>query len=627
MDFPFDIKMYGEGDLNGFVFHVPDQAAFDKYKGTAAFKGIPIDIIEPSMNERIEQKQLEAVREENPVLSKFFKNSLLAEANGKGRVSAAINDGASNIGRMLGAAIDVTTSPSEYGFMESLGQDYKEASVDPRRSFFGQMLHGALRDPLTAISVPLGSPRILGFANPLAKQLSKIGNPLANTVATGFATSGIAEGLRPFATGDDFDAGNALKNVMLGTAIPVGIHGGKATARGAERLVRGNYGKALSRLSELNNVEADALDLLSTPEGRAGLAANFRQEPDIAEKDLLSLGGFSEERFPEYSKWGEFLQREAASTPTVGTGDLAETMLGYGKRKMANGGGLTSDEKAISSSLESDADIFFDPAPKKAEPAPLLLDQYGMAITKEAPKRAARTMNAYQLNDARKRVGALLDDEWKKMAAGRPDEEVKVLKDVYSGLRAKILAIAEENGEKEALDAYAKMAQKLGARDLLWDLAKIGGNKNRAQQNAEKAISNAWNNKNADHRALQEAFKNSDLAFGTNLYNRSRYASHAKNLASPKHPSNKPFEPAGGSKWFNGRGKQELMDNLRGRTVKSAGEKLARIKDLQKATDAMRNGFGWMGYGVPVPESIRLGIAAPLAQEDESPQGRYVFMQ
>ena len=164
-------------------------------------------------------------------------------------------------------------------------------------------------------------------------------------------------------------------------------------------------------------------------------------------------------------------------------------------------------------------------------------------------------------------------------------------------------------------------------RNLLWDLAKIGGNKNRAQQNAEKAISNAWNNKNADHRALQEAFKNSDLAFGTNLYNRSRYASHAKNLASPKHPSNKPFEPAGGSKWFNGRGKQELMDNLRGRTVKSAGEKLARIKDLQKATDAMRNGFGWMGYGVPMPESIRLGIAAPLAQEDESPQGRYVFMQ
>lgn len=620
MQFPIKVKPR-TGDYAGQVILVTNE---DELAQVGPFDLARITPEE--MNAEIKTARVAALRKDNPILSRLFPSTMRADAEGRGnwsQLKANIKDGADMTGRAVVAFVDAIHN-TPYGsnpgtvFAESFGTPYdEETDAVGERSFLGKLMVGAIKDPLLipSLAVPVG--RI--------PYIAKMTRPLLKSATGGLVSSSIAEGARPLLVDDGFDAKSAAKNIALGTAIPVGLHGMKAGARGVERMVRGDYSKALARLSELNNVDAEALDLLSTPDGWAGLRANFRQEPDIAEREMLSLAGFSDERFPEYKQWGDFLQREAQSTPDVATDDLADVMLGYGSRKTAGGGGLTSDEKTIANSLKSDSDIFFDQAKKKPEPPPLILDQFGNPMAREPAKVTARKMNAYQLNDARKRVGSLLDDEWKKMAAGRPDDEIKVLKDVYSGLRAKTLEVAERKGETEALKAYGIMSQKLGARDKLWDLARIGSNKNRAQQNAEKAVVNAFNNKNADHRALQDAFKATDLAFGTNLYGRARYASHAKNLANSKLPDNKPFEPASGSKWFTGRGKQEVLDDLRGRTVKSAGEKLARMKELQRATNSVRPHLGKIGMGVQAPELEYLRNLAALNEENQA-QDQFGFM-
>ena len=630
MQFPVKVKPI-TGDYAGQVILVTSE---DELAQVGPFDFVKITPQE--MQAEIETEKKKALLEDNPFLSRLFPASMQADVNSSGAWSigkAAVKNGANLIGRAIGAASDAIFN-TPYGtsakdvFVDSFGTNYDETpSLISGRSFIGDLLQGAIRDPFAVPSL----------AVPVSKlpYIATISSPLLKSVAGGLAISSVAEGSRPLLIDDGFNTENALKNIMLGTTIPAVLYGAKVGTRGVERTVRGDYGAALTRLADMNNVPSDALDLLSTPDGRAGLAANFRQEPQIAD-EMLGLRQFNDETFPEHADVKAFLAR---SQENVIPQDVADLMQGYGNRIIAGsqGGGLNIAEKASVNRLGQNAEMLLDQAQSEPTRKSVALspDDYGLidfkpeAIAADV-QRKARPMNARTVNDVRQRIGSLLDDEWNRIEPTMPKGEANTLKQAYHGMRQHLMSIAEKEGETAAIAAYKSIAAKMGAREELFKWAKIGNNKISEKANAERAITNSFNSGNANHRELQDAMKTADNLFGTNIYGRARYASASKNLASSKHPANRPFAPSEGNKFVTGKGwsdwKNVFMDQMHGRTVKSAGEKLTRMRELQLPTESMRNGYGWLGYGVPAPESVRMGILGKTAQDDRE-RDQYGFMQ
>jgi len=353
------------------------------------------------------------------------------------------------------------------------------------------------------------------------------------------ATQEIARPLVMETEGDGLDyLNNIIKGGTQGFAMGTGRAaagiGGKAAV---EKLLGRNlsvaeYAKLLDRLARKNDSEprkmAAALEAASTPEGRAKIAQNHDKFGEIS-NEILDYGTFDDSKFPESKTWNEFLARSAKKNETKAIPkDADEILTKHGERikDNAGGGGLTTEETSTAARLKREAEILREQP--KAEKPIVLLDQYGNELKTE-PKSKVREMNAAQLNDARQRIGKLLNDDWKRMGAGRPDDEVEALKKAYGMLRKHLMDIAEKEGETESLKAYNAIANKLGMREALFERLGVKGNKYKAHDELTTKLKRTDLERESD---LRKFFSGFDDAFGTKFSERLKYARHGHTLGA-----------------------------------------------------------------------------------------------
>jgi len=187
-------------------------------------------------------------------------------------------------------------------------------------------------------------------------------------------------------------------------------------------------------------------------------------------------------------------------------------------------------------------------------------------------------MNAAQLNNARQRIGSLLDDDWKRMEAGRPDAEVKALKSAYAIMRKHLVDIAEKEGETEAVKAYEAMATKLGAREALFDRLGVSGNKYKAHDGLKEKLKRTNLEEESD---LKNFFGNFDKAYGTNFSEQLKYAKHGQTLGAQVDSKGNlvlPKDNAGKTGKFYMLPFERFLSSRTGNTIDGAAKRLETAK-------------------------------------------------
>jgi hypothetical protein len=517
------------------------------------------------------KKQIE---EDNPTLSKLFPRTAqkIADKGEKPLIAKAGSDDFYSLpGRALGAGIDAATSFNQFGknFKESLGQPEAD---EQERSWLGSLAQGALRDPMLIPSTaftPLKIAKVAKMGSGVKSTAGRAALERGLKPAIEGATVGTATGIaRPVVTDDDMRLKGDIVGGMGGTLLFKNLS--KLLGR---NLSKAEYDQLLMKLANRNNAKAAFLDAAATPEGRAEIPKNYKTQAEIAE-DLLDYKHFDDAKFPEQKTVNEFLDR---SQGKESAGDIATELAQHGERikEKAGGGGLTTDEAASAARLKKEAEIFYDQNTGKAEPSKLLGPD-GQPLATKPPPPKAREMTAAQINNARQRIGNLLEDDFKRQSLGKPDGEVQALKKAYFGLREKLMKIAESEGETAAVQAYRSMAAKLGAREALFDALRVPENKNIAQDRLTKNLENiAGNERKAK---MFEQFANFDKSFGTDFGKRVKWMNVANALGESA--DGKTFRQLrGDNNYFTGKGfRQPFFDNFRGRTVASAVKKLEKAK-------------------------------------------------
>jgi len=526
---------------------------------------------EEYMNREIENAREAQIKEEHPTLSKLFPHTprKMAKTGYEQFISKSGSDDLYTLpGRAIGATIDGFTGDGSFwkNWTKSLGQ---ADANEQERNLVSNTIQGSLRDPMLIPGMALPVGRIPGFAQ-FTKGLAEkagpaVGQRLVKPFLEGLA-SGTAVGVaRPVVTDEEM---RLLSDAIGGLGATIVFKNiSKLLGR---NLSKAEYDKLLMELANKNNVKAEFLDAAATPEERANIPKHYKTQSDIAE-DLLDYKHFDETKFPEQKTVQEFLDRSQSKvTPDKSAAELTK----YAEKieSEAGGGGLLTDEAASAARLKKEADIFYDP--KSKEPAPVLFNLQGQQIKPSAPK--PREMTAAQINNARQRIGKLLEDDFKREALGRTDGEVQTLKNVYFNLRSQLMDIAEKEGETAAFEAYKSMAGKLGARDALFDALRVPENRNIAQDRLTKNLENIEGNERKT--GLREQLGNFDENFGTNFKERVKWMNISNALGESTDGST--FKQLrGDNNYFTGKGvRKPFTDNLTGRTVASAVKKLEKAK-------------------------------------------------
>ncbi len=531
--------------------------------------------------EAARKKQIEA---DNPLLSKYFPRTAdeIARKSEKPFITKSGSDDMLSLGgRSIGAIADGVMGDNSFyeDYMQSLGE---AKSNDRERSTLGDIAQGVIRDPLLipGAAIPVKIPGLGNLGNAIKnKAASVLLNNVAKPAVEG-AAGGAAMGLaRPVVTTDDMQLD---RDIVMGAATNTVLQGAaKLLGRG---LSQAEFDKLLLRLANKNNVKPEFLNAAATPEGRAKMPQNYKTQAQIAE-DLIDYKHFDEGKFPENKTVQEFLDRSQTKVkPEAAVKNLTE----YEKRVLeeAGGGGLTTIEEATQRRLPKEAEIFYEQKPKAPAPEsvfevktekPVLFNAEGQQIARSKnPPRKVREMTAKELNNARQRIGQLLEDDFKREQMGRPDGEVKALKDAYFNLRNQLMNIAETEGETAAVEAYRAMAGKLGAREALFDALRVPENKNTAQDRLAKNLENIEGNNRKTK--LLEQLKEFDKAFGTDFSERVKWMNIANNLGESV--DGQTFKQLrGDNNFFTGKGiRKPLTDNLTGRTIASAVKKLENAR-------------------------------------------------
>jgi len=531
------------------------------------------DVLTPEeyQNREITNAREAQIKEDHPALSKLFPHTprKMAKTGYEQFISKSGSDDLYTLpGRAIGATIDGFTGDGSFwkNWTKSLGET---DANDQERNLASNTIQGSLRDPMLIPGMALPVGRIPGFGQFTKGLADKAGTAVGQRLVKPFLeglASGTAVGVaRPVVTDEEM---RLLSDAIGGVGATVVFKNiSKLLGR---NLSKAEYDKLLMELANKNNVKAEFLDAAATPEGRANIPKHYKTQSDIAE-DLLDYKHFDETKFPEQKTVQEFLDRSQSKvTPDKSASEL--TKYADKIKKEAGGGGLTTDETASASRLKREADIFYEP--KSQEPAPVLFNPQGQQIKQSAPK--PREMTAAQLNNARQRIGKLLEDDFKRESLGRPDGEVQTLKNVYFNLRSQLMDIAEQEGETAAIEAYKSMAGKLGARDALFDALRVSENRNIAQDRLTKNLENIEGNERKT--GLREQLGNFDEKFGTDFKERVKWMNISNALGESVDGST--FKQLrGDNNYFTGKGfRRPLTDNLTGRTVASAVKKLEKAK-------------------------------------------------
>jgi hypothetical protein len=533
-----------------------EQSAF---QGNAQERG---RLANEQMQAEIEAARLAQIQEDNPILSKLFPGLAKSMAKsgqegttGKGNYLASVGDNLSLPGRAIAAGIDKGLGNSDY--MESLGQTRNESEHIPgsegERNIGGKMVQGILRDPMT---LPLA---IAG--GPVASAGIKAAMPIAQKLGAGAAIGagfGLSSGLiRPFLENAEHDA----KDIAFEAGIS-GVAGGVlplvARLNPFGKVSPEQFEKRLADVAWKLKVKPEALRQALTPEGQQMMAQNA--DPAKIAKDLLEYGGFNKAVEAENNIVKDAFVRSDSKIKPDAANDV---LVNYENRvkKEAGGGGLTSEEEAAAKGLKREADILYS-------------------------EGELREMNAQQLSNARKRIGNLIDSEWKKTnLTGKPDAEVAELKKAYHALKEHMIAILEKDGEKEAVEAYRKIADMMGSRDALFNSLAIGNNKYKTADALTKKLRNIEDNPYKTE--LNQQLENFDKSYNENFKDRISSQNNFKNLGGQVNPNGELVLP-NDNMHFTGKGKdstpKKLYNSIAGglgfgtNTVRSAAKNLGNMQ-------------------------------------------------
>ncbi|MDR2582361.1 MAG: hypothetical protein LBC75_02645 [Fibromonadaceae bacterium] len=556
-----------------------------------AYEGIP-----PSSNE------LELF------LNKLFPSTKANKGSGSGNVVKDVlrygAEGVTYPARFAGAGLNYILGyprGGDYGIsdtMEESRKGYKEydvpilGKVSPT-GFTQEILH----DPVNAAGGFIKKGISMGAAvieKKLAEQAAKHAakKTAERIVETGLQGAG-QEAVRPLIMETDGDALDYLEQIIKGGAGGIAMGLGKEASsilgkKAIEKFLGRNlspqqYTALLDQLARKNSPEpkkmAAALEAASTPEGRANIAKNHDKFNEIA-GDILDYKTFDESKFPEHKAFQEWLERSVEKGETkVAPKDVEAVLTTHAKqiKEKAGGGGLTSEEELAAGRLKREAEILYDKPETPDAEMPVLFGADGkkVQIKNESP---VREMNAAQLNDARQRIGSLLDDDWKRMEAGRPDAEVKALKSAYGMMKKHIMDIAEKEGETEAVKAYDAMANKLGTREALFDRLGVSSNKYKAHDGLREKLKRTNLEEESD---LKDFFGNFDKAFGTNFSEQLRYAKHGQTLGAQVGPKGNlilPKDNQGKTGKFYQLMFEKLFARRTGSTIEGAVKRLETAK-------------------------------------------------
>jgi hypothetical protein len=504
----------------------------------------PSDFVIQTPEEYQQERIKEARLAEYPVLSKMFPRTAnkYAETGETPLMSrTGSDDYFSLLGRGYAAFADAALGDGKFkdDFMQSLG----EAKADDReRGVVGGFAQDILRDSmlLPGSAIPGGgylkvaskvAPKI---ASKIPKASSGIAAFFTNNVvkpAMDGAVAGTISGLlRPLATTDESRLDDDILSGAIASPILRGAGKGAGSILeyiGAKRMSQAKYDKLVNELAQKNHVPHEYLREAATPGGRANMKKHFKTEADIAE-DIINYKGFDESQFPEYKTYEKGLKRSQTRETSP---ESVDVINGYEQRAREIGGILTDDIE----------------------------------------------LSASEKNYLRKKIGSMLENDFRKIETGLPDAGKKELKKVYGILRGEIMDILRRDGEHAALEAYKKMGDKLKSRDALFQALRISKNEYQASDRLASKLGNIYGNQKRDKTT--KYLKNFDEAFGENFSERIKWNNIANRLGVGD--NNTKFMIPGENPWFAGKGAKGLVERAKNRFT--GGTVHAALNRLEKA--------------------------------------------
>ena len=594
----------------------------------------------------------------------------------------AVTDMAGYMLRAPGAMLDAAnpystrTADDRYGIRESLEDSQKDrwgfdvplvGRVSP-----GALMHGTLHDKMTPLMAMPGA-RIARMAN--------IGKGLFGRMASGgiagAATGGLTELLRPALTERELsestpgDIGRGfLSGLMLGGLMPLP----GAAVSGAGRLLERSIPGRRVKLANASNVNPDALEVASTDRGLEMLRKYHRKEGELAQEAAGLYDRFNfADNMPEASKFNAALKNSPVQMDVYPIGhngrnirrDMMrdneslvlppgteasvkrieenakffapryeyEPYYGEPMGETSGRGVPVGDVRDYMLGKPTGSDLtgyvhegdFIDPDRTQIVP----LDPAKEARTRRTPKEF-RSLSAIQKN--KQSMQDLIGNKYSALAEGRPKFEDVIYEQQARGLRRTLLDGLKQDGSPEALEAIDllnRMALKNAHLQNFRKKLSLGKDADMVEQRAEVAFKNMFKKEDdVRQRNMRKATRLIDEDFGTDFYDRARYASFADDLAET---GAKNFTLSTSNKWPNGRSTKfasfipiagpyldPFIQSAMGYTPKGA---VRRLRAEQALADAMQGAgeLGGRGYA-PIHQRPSSETSARVSEREKREQ-------
>lgn len=296
-----------------------------------------------TLQEQMEQEQLQVEREENPISSGLFPRLKKAQLTGEGSQNVA-------------TALDLLSLPGR-SVSSMLGREKDEGFLESMANLEdGGFIWDIIRDPATGATVltlPAGA--AVGTAAKALPKLKQLSALTGLGIAEGLVGAGTtqAEGLN---TGEDFDKTQFGMEVGLSGTIPMGLQLTRGLIRGGNLL----FGKIAE---EATGVPVKALRTASTKEGQAQLKKFAGKELALGEEMLTVL-----DNFDQYIPEKEIVNEALEGMGRMNLGDL-RVFVERQKIKPVTGIKLSDTQKLVNSELDKLVDRITDVSTKTTKKA------------------------------------------------------------------------------------------------------------------------------------------------------------------------------------------------------------------------------------------------------------------
>lgn len=537
----------------------------------------------------------------------------------------AVTDAAGYMFRAPGAILDAVnpystrTADDRYGIRESLEDSQKDrwgfdvpmlGRVSP-----GALLHGSLHDKMTPLMAVPGA----GLSRML-RPATSFGGKVVNGMLGGGVSGLMTEALRPAMTDAELDD-DYMQNVMLGLGSGLAIGGlaplsGSAVS-GLGRRLEASIPRTRDKLAGISKVRPEALEVASTKSGMEQLRKNYGKQGDVAD-DFSRLFDryYSEQNYPESSRF----QENIGKVQTMG--DVYPAVEGY--RTFRSRAAQETGSNRLLPSAERDAAFLerlaesfdSDVVPGKD---PYVLGPGGSRRT----GTAMRTAKQIQRN--KQDMQAEASSQYNKAQVGSSNRAMREVELAAKKLRNLQREVLIKDGSPEAMQALAdmeSMARKNRSLEFAQKTLRTGKDLDLMPERTEGAVKGMFQENSTRNARRQKALKMIDKDFGTDFYNRSRYASLADNLAEPGTQVGGAFSLSGTNKHMTGRSlmgvPKFLGGALLGHTPRGAVRRLrgeqALAEGLQSLSELMQTGYSPF-YQRPASEPVKLS-------EDERKKGK-----